>query len=142
MRLSQRPWPVLLAVVTLVGDVVAVIAGYDLAKAITDAFFKSQIQPTVPFFRASIFATIAIWPVVFALFGLYNPTRLMHVSRAEFVRGGLAAIQSTVLVVLVTFEAQAEPRRLFIPVLLVCCLLTVGIGRFVTRLLAFAANEW
>jgi glucan phosphoethanolaminetransferase (alkaline phosphatase superfamily) len=127
---------VVLAVATFAGDVIAVIAGYDLAKTV----LETNATTTTQIFRPIVFATVAIWPVVFAVFGLYNPRRLIHVSRAEFIRGGAAAVVATLLVLLVTFEAQTEPRRYFIPALLVCCLLTVSLGRVVTRLLAFA--EW
>jgi FlaA1/EpsC-like NDP-sugar epimerase len=132
----KRTWPAVLAGATLAGDVAAVIAGYDLAKAVVDMINGT----TTGLFRHVIFATVAIWPVVFALFGLYSPRRLMHVSRDELLRGGAAAVVATLLVVLVTFEARTEPQRYFIPALLVCCLLTVSLGRVVTRLLAFV--EW
>jgi hypothetical protein len=58
---------VVLAASTFALDVVAVIAGYDLARGVFDLFFPTH---TVEFFRPLLVATVAIWPVVFALFGL------------------------------------------------------------------------
>src|SRR5579864_8653908 len=116
----RRTWPVVLVAVTFAVDVAAVIAGYDLARALLDLFFPSSVA-AFGGVRISpiVFATIAIWPVVFAFFGLYKPQRLMRFSRAELLRGCAAAVVSTLLIVLVSFEAHAEPRRELIPALLV-----------------------
>jgi hypothetical protein len=137
--LSQRPWRGVLIGVTLAVDVAAVFAGYYLARLILDLFFGTT---AVQVFRPIVFATVAIWPVVFALFGLYSPRRLMRVSLAELLRGCAAAVVATLLVLLVTSVAQIDPRREYLPLLLVCCLLTAGYGRVVTRLLALYANDW
>jgi hypothetical protein len=47
---------VVLAASTVAMDVVAVIAGYDLARAVLDLFFPTH---TVEFFRPLLFATLS-----------------------------------------------------------------------------------
>lgn len=67
-RAGQRGHRPLLAVTVLV-DVGAVAAGYALASA---------IRPTLlPQYRPLLFASLALWPAVFWMVGLYEPRRLL-----------------------------------------------------------------
>jgi hypothetical protein len=131
--LSQRPWSVLFVGATLAMDVVALFISYLVASIMLDR--SAWIHPLV-------LATIAIWPAVFASFGLYNPARLLPVSLAERQRGLVAAMVATVGFLVVVFAAHLEVRRDYVPVVIVCCLATVTYGRVVTRLLALTFNDW
>jgi hypothetical protein len=124
-------------------DVVAVFAGYFLGW-LALAVFLGKLAFSRP---EVLLATVAVWPVVFALFGLYSPRRLLSVSLAELQRGLAAAVVATLVVLAIVFETGEEVRRAYLPFLpvcclLVCCLLTVGYGRVATRLLALYANDW
>lgn len=130
------PWPVILAITTFAVDVVAVIAGYLLSKAMLDLFFPVKSEQL---FRGPVLATVAIWPVVFAVYGLYDLRRPTHAT-AEFRRLFNAAVMSVLLVVLVTFVAETDPRRELIPALLVVCLGTVTTGRLISRRLTHVLN--
>jgi exopolysaccharide biosynthesis polyprenyl glycosylphosphotransferase len=134
---AERPWAVILAVTTFAVDICAVVAGYFLAKLFLDSHYS--LTPDETFFRPIVFATVAIWPVVFAVYGLYDLRRPTHAT-AELRRLFNAAVMAVLLVVLVTFEANADPRRGFIPALLIVCLATVITGRLITRRLTHVLN--
>jgi exopolysaccharide biosynthesis polyprenyl glycosylphosphotransferase len=133
---AERPWAVILAITTFAVDVCAVVAGYFLARILLDVAFRGADQT---FFRGFVFATVAIWPVVFAVYGLYDLRRPTHAT-AELRRLFNAAVMSVLLVVLVTFEAGADTRRELIPALLIVCLATVITGRLITRRLTHVLN--
>ncbi|HUZ70775.1 MAG TPA: sugar transferase [Candidatus Saccharimonadales bacterium] len=130
------PWPVILAITTFAVDVVAVIGGYLLSKGLLDMLFPVK---SGQLFRGPVFATVAIWPVVFAVYGLYDLRRPTHAT-AEFRRLFNAAVMSVLLVVLVTFVAETDPRRELIPALLVVCFVTVTTGRLISRRLTHVLN--
>ena len=139
IRLSQPPWSAILIIATLLVDIIALTTGYILAKTIVHGFLFGEDGS---FIARSVFATVAIWPVVFATFGLYQPRRLLHSHLGELQRLLTASVVAALLCVLVTFVMRIEVARDFIPVLAGSCLANVVVGRIVTRLLAFAANEW
>jgi exopolysaccharide biosynthesis polyprenyl glycosylphosphotransferase len=131
-RAPSRPWPLILAFVTFAVDLVAVSAAYLLAKVfVKDDFVFTLGQP--------VFATIAIWPVVFAIYGLYDLRRPTHAT-AELQRLFNAIAICVLLVVLFYFVTQNQPRRDLIPVLLVVSLVTITTGRLVTRRLGHSLN--
>lgn len=134
---NPPPWPLILAITTFAVDVVAVVAGYYLSRVILEWFVPSTGNQTP--FRPPVLATVAIWPVVFAVYGLYDLRRPTHAT-AEFRRLFNAAVMSVLLVVLVTFIAETDPRRELIPALLVVCLGTVTIGRLISRRLTHVLN--
>jgi exopolysaccharide biosynthesis polyprenyl glycosylphosphotransferase len=129
-RSAGRPWPVILAVVTFAVDIIAVAAAYILAKGLVDHKLA---------FGFPIFATVAIWPVVFAVYGLYDLRRPTHAT-AEMQRLFNAVAMSVLLVVLVIFVTRAPSSRDFIPVLLTVSLATIFTGRLVTRRLSHTLN--
>jgi exopolysaccharide biosynthesis polyprenyl glycosylphosphotransferase len=133
---AERPWAVILAVTTFAVDVCAVVAGYFVAKILLDAYFNGDGKE---FFRPLVFATVAIWPVVFAVYGLYDLRRPTHAT-AELRRLFNAAVMAVLLVVLVTFEAGDGLKRELIPALLIVCLATVITGRLFTRRLTHILN--
>lgn len=90
-----------------------------------------------------MFVTVTIWPVVFAVFGLYQPGRLIRTKPGELLRLLAASIVAVlVVVVVIGYAAQSPFSRSFILVLLGSCLVNVVAGRVVTRSLALAVNEW
>jgi exopolysaccharide biosynthesis polyprenyl glycosylphosphotransferase len=127
---SARPWPLILAIVTFAVDIVAVFVAYVLAKDLVD-HNKALITP--------IFATVAIWPIVFAVYGLYDLRRPTHAT-VEVQRLFNAVAISVLLVVLVTFVTRLEPSRDFIPALLTISLVAIFAGRLVTRRLSHTLN--
>jgi exopolysaccharide biosynthesis polyprenyl glycosylphosphotransferase len=131
-KAPARPWPLILAFITFGVDLVALTGAYILAKAIVrDNFGFSVSQP--------VFATIAIWPVVFAIYGLYDLRRPTHAT-AELQRLFNAVAINVLLVVLFVFVTKIKPSVDFIPVLLVVALLTVTAGRLMTRRLGHSLN--
>lgn len=132
-RLPQPSRHTILISTTLLVDVVAVITGYVLARTIVHSSFLS--------WNSTLLATVAIWPGVFAIFGLYQSRRLVHSYLVELQRVLTACVVAVLLCVLVIFAARIEVARDFIPVVLGSCAFTVVMGRVVTRLLALAANE-
>ena len=134
----QIQWPLVLAMATFAVDVIMVFAGYFLAKTILQLYFAGS-KPDTTSVRGAVLATVAVWPVVFAIYGLYDLRRPTHVA-AELRRLFNAVVMSVLLVVLITFEAEADPRRELIPVLLVTCLLTVVAGRMSIRRLTHGLN--
>jgi exopolysaccharide biosynthesis polyprenyl glycosylphosphotransferase len=132
-RSAARPWPLMLAIITFAVDLVAVTAAYVLAKHIardTDALS----------FTHPLYATIAIWPVVFGIYGLYDLRRPTHAT-AELQRLFNAIAISVLLVVLFYFITRIPaPGRDFIPLLLVLSVLTITTGRLITRRLGHSLN--
>ena len=137
-RLSQRPWPAILVSATLLVDAVAVVNGYVLTRTIEHTYSQDHLL-----FRPIVFVTVTIWPVVFAVFGLYQPGRLIRTKPGELLRLLAASIVAVlVVVVVIGYAAQSPFSRSFILVLLGSCLVNVVAGRVVTRSLALAVNEW
>ncbi len=134
---AERPWALILAITTFAVDIVAVVGGYFLARIVLD-LYNGKVGGPDPF-RPVVFATVAIWPVVFAIYGLYDLRRPTHAT-AELRRLVNAAVMSVLLVVLITFETETDPRRELIPALLVICLVTVITGRLVTRRMTHTLN--
>lgn len=140
---SQIPWAVILAITTFAVDILAVLAGYYLAKTLLHAWSDIPKIPRLTW----IYGTVAIWPVVFAVYGLYDLRRPTHAT-AEFRRLFNGAVMSVLLVALITFEVDPRVKasqeltlsRAFIPTLLVVCLLTVVAGRLATRRLSHVLN--
>jgi exopolysaccharide biosynthesis polyprenyl glycosylphosphotransferase len=130
-------WAVILAVVTFVVDVVAVSVSYLLAKAVAHGVGWDSSKPIT--FNALTFTTVAIWPVVFAAYGLYDLRRPTHAT-AEFQRLFSALLTSVVLVVLVTFAVRIDISRSFFAWLLGLSLATVPVGRVLTRRVSHALN--
>jgi exopolysaccharide biosynthesis polyprenyl glycosylphosphotransferase len=134
---SARPWPALLAGITFAVDVVAVTLSYLLAKAVAHGVGWDSGKPI--HINAPIFATVAIWPVVFAIFGLYDLRRPTHAA-AEFQRLFNALLMSVLLVVLITFVIKIDIPRSFFVWLLGFGLVTIPTGRVLTRRLAHTLN--
>jgi FlaA1/EpsC-like NDP-sugar epimerase len=124
MPLSGRPWPVTVAVKSAV-DILAVIVGYLLAT--------TAVSPYAPWgsrahFPLLIVATVAIWPLVYAVFGLYDVRRHSDVQRV--VNAGLTA---ALFVLMVLFFARVDVSRDYFAALLVFSLVSVVVARLVTR---------
>ena len=86
-----------------------------------------------------IFVTVAVWPVVFAIYGLYDLRRPTHAT-TEFQRLFNALLMSLLLVVLITFVIDIDVSHGFIVWLLGFSLVTIITGRLVTRRLTHALN--
>ena len=133
----------ILAIATFVVDICAVFLGYYISKNLLSAWTDTSHATRI----TAIYATVAIWPVVFAVYGLYDLRRPTHAT-AEFRRLFNGAVMSVLLVALIAIEV--DPRvnaskglilgRGFIPTLLVVCLVTVVAGRLVTRRLSHTLN--
>jgi exopolysaccharide biosynthesis polyprenyl glycosylphosphotransferase len=134
---SGRNWPVVLAVVTFAVDVLAVSISYLLAKAVAHEVGWDSGRPIS--FNPVTFATVAVWPVVFAAYGLYDLRRPTHAT-AEFQRLFTALLTSVVLVVVVTFILEIDISRSFFAWLLGFSLVIVPTGRVATRRLSHALN--
>jgi exopolysaccharide biosynthesis polyprenyl glycosylphosphotransferase len=139
-RASQARWPMILAIATFVVDICAVFVGYYLSKTLLAAWNDDPAHPGI----TPIYATVAIWPVVFAVYGLYDLRRPTHAT-AEFRRLFNGAVMSVLLVALIALEVASAPTgfhlgRGFIPTLLIVCLVSVVAGRLVTRRLSHALN--
>ncbi len=131
---SSRPWPLILAIITFAVDLVAVTAAYILAKSLArDGIALPPHQPL-------IYATVAIWPLVFAICGLYDLRRPTHAT-AELQRLFNAVAISVLLVVLVIFVTRSNVSRDFIPVLLAISLVTIVSGRLMTRRIGHSLNS-
>jgi exopolysaccharide biosynthesis polyprenyl glycosylphosphotransferase len=132
-KASSRPWPLILALVTFAVDMIAVTVAYFLAK---DIVRKEDLA-----FAAGhpIYLTLAIWPIVFAVYGLYDLRRPTHAT-AELQRLFSAVAISVLLVVLFDFVTRISPARDFIPLLLVISLVTITAGRLMTRRMGHSLN--
>jgi exopolysaccharide biosynthesis polyprenyl glycosylphosphotransferase len=134
---ASRHWPLMLAMVTFGVDLLAVTLSYILAKSLPHhtKLFSGQIAPITSW----IFLTILIWPVIFAVYGLYDLRRPTHAT-AELQRLLNGVLMAVLLVVLFTFLASIDISRDFIVFLLAFSLVTVVTGRLVTRRLGHALN--
>jgi exopolysaccharide biosynthesis polyprenyl glycosylphosphotransferase len=134
---SSRPWPVILAMVTFAVDMVAVVISTYLAKSIAHGVgWDSGKSLNLEW---PIFLTGAVWPVVFAIYGLYDLRRPTHAT-AELQRLFNAILMSVLLIVLVTFIGPIEISRSFVVWLLGLSLVTVVTGRLITRRLGHSLN--
>jgi exopolysaccharide biosynthesis polyprenyl glycosylphosphotransferase len=131
---GRRHWPLALAIFTFAVDMVAIAAAYILARAFHDDSLPTSLSPALP-----IYGTIAIWPIVFAVYGLYDLRRPTHAT-AEMQRLFSAVAISVLLVVLVIFVAKLTTARDFVAVLLVIALVAVTSGRLMTRRLGHSLN--
>jgi len=123
MPLSRRPRPVTVAVKVAV-DFIAVIFGYLLATV---------ISPHAPWgtrahFPLLIVATVAIWPLVFAVFGLYDERR--HTEMHRVVNAGLVA---ALCVLMGLFFARVDVSRDYFASLLAFSLVSVVVARLVMQ---------
>ena len=134
---SVRPWPLILAIVTFAVDMVAVLISTYLAKSIAHGVGWDSGKPLV--LEWPIFLTVAVWPVVFAIYGLYDLRRPTHAT-AELQRLFNAILMSVLLIVLVTFIGPIEISRGFVVWLLGFSLVTVVTGRLITRRLGHSLN--
>jgi len=119
MPLSGRPLPVTVAV-----DILAVILGYLLATV---------VSPYAPWggrahFPLLIIATVAIWPLVFAVLGLYDVRR--HTDMHRVVNAGLVA---ALLVLIILFVARVDVSRDYFAALLAFSMVSIVVARLVTR---------
>jgi exopolysaccharide biosynthesis polyprenyl glycosylphosphotransferase len=135
---SSRPWPLILAIVTFAVDIVAVSIGYLLARGVIE-YLKWDGGNHTLLFRPIVFATVAVWPVIFMVYGLYDLRRPTHAT-AEFQRLFNASMMSVLLVLLISFETQNDISRAFIGALLAFGFASVAVGRLVTRRLSHALN--
>jgi exopolysaccharide biosynthesis polyprenyl glycosylphosphotransferase len=132
-KAPSRPWPLILAFVTFAVDIVAITISYLLAK---DIVKKEDLTFSV---NHPIFLTIAIWPIVFAIYGLYDLRRPTHAT-AELQRLFSAVAICVLMVVLFDFILVINPARDFLLALLAVSLLAVTTGRLVTRRLGHSLN--
>jgi exopolysaccharide biosynthesis polyprenyl glycosylphosphotransferase len=132
-KAKARPWPLILAFVTFAVDLVAVTLAYYLAR---DIVRKEDLSFSL---SHPIYLTVAVWPIVFAIYGLYDLRRPTHAT-AELQRLFSAVAISVLLVVLFDFITRLAPARDFIPVLLVVSLALVTTGRLATRRLGHSLN--
>ena len=133
---SSRPWPVILAGITFAVDLLAVTISTYLARAVAhDKLFDGSFAPTV----SRVYVTLAVWPVVFAIYGLYDLRRPTHAT-AELQRIFHAVLMSLLLVVLIAFIAGIDISIGFIVWLLGFSIASIVVGRLVTRRLAHALN--
>jgi exopolysaccharide biosynthesis polyprenyl glycosylphosphotransferase len=135
---SARPWPLILAIVTFAVDIVAVSVGYLLAKVVMEYLKWGGTNSSLEF-RPAVLATVAVWPVIFMIYGLYDLRRPTHAT-AEFQRLFNASMMSVLLVLLITFETQTGTSRGFIAALLAFGFASVAVGRLLTRRLSHALN--
>jgi CoA-binding domain/Bacterial sugar transferase len=133
---SSRPWPVILAGITFAVDLLAVTISTYLARAVAhDKLFDGSFAPT----GYRVYVTLAVWPVVFAIYGLYDLRRPTHAT-AELQRLFHAVLMSLLLVVLIAFIAEIDISLGFIVWLLGFSIVSIVSGRLVTRRLAHALN--
>ncbi len=135
---TRRRWSVAMALLTFLVDVVAVTSGYLIAKAL-HADLWDHNAPAFPVLSSSIFVTILAWPVIFAMYGLYDLQRPTHVT-AELQRLFHAIAMCVLTVVLFTFLVRIDVSRTFIAALIVVCLATTLMGRLFTRRLSHTLN--
>ena len=118
-------------------DVLAVTISYILAKAVAHEVGWDSAKPI--HLNSLIFLTVGVWPVVFAIYGLYDLRRPSHAT-AEFQRLFNALLMSALLVLLITFVAKIDISRSFFAWLLGFSLVTIPTGRLLTRRLGHALN--
>ncbi len=135
---ARTRWLMVMALLSLAVDVVAVELAYILAKAFRATHF--DIGPVLLHeVDTRIFLTSLAWPMVFALYGLYDLQRPTHMT-AEMQRLLQAVVTSVLLVVLIAFATQIELSRGFILSLLGFGLVTTVGGRLALRRLAHDLN--
>ncbi len=134
---SARPWPLILAFVTFAVDMIAVLVSTYLAKSVAHGVGWDSGKPLV--LEWPIFLTAAVWPVIFAIYGLYDLRRPTHAT-AELQRLFNAILMSVLLIVLITFIGPIEISRSFVVWLLGFSLVTVVTGRLITRRLGHSLN--
>lgn len=134
---STRPWPLMLAGITFAVDIAAITISTFLAKAVAHEVGWDSGKPI--HLSWQIFATVAVWPVVFATYGLYDLRRPTHAT-AEFQRLFHALLMSLLLVVLVTFLTDINISHGFVVWLFGFTLVSVITGRLATRGLTHALN--
>jgi FlaA1/EpsC-like NDP-sugar epimerase len=123
MPLPGRPWPVTVAVKVAV-DILAVIVAYLLATVVSPyAPWSNRAR-----FPLLIVATVPIWPLVFALLGLYDVRR--HAEMHRVVNAGLVA---ALCVLMGLFFARVDVSRDYFAALLAFSLVSVVVARLVTR---------
>ena len=136
---ARRRWVLGIAALTFVVDLVAVTAGYFIAKAIHADLWDHQPAP-LPSLTSGIYLTVFAWPVVFAMYGLYDIRRSTHVT-AELQRLFHAVAMCVLFVVLVSFLTRIDMSRSFIAALVVMCLATTVAGRLVMRRVSHVLNH-
>jgi len=135
----RRRWAVLTAVLALVVDIAAIGLGYFLAKVFRDG--DLDIGPALlRQVDTAIFATALIWPVIFAVYGLYDLRRPTHIT-AELQRLFQAVVTSVLVVALIAFAARIDVSRSFIVSLLVFGLATTAMGRLFVRRVSHTLNS-
>jgi exopolysaccharide biosynthesis polyprenyl glycosylphosphotransferase len=129
---SPRPWALILTAVTFAVDLVAVTLSIYLARIVArgDGWGSLSAWP--------IFVTVAVWPVVFAIYGLYDLRRPALATQLQRLMN--AVLMSVLLVVLITFVARIEISRSFVVWLLVFSMVGVVAGRLAVRRLRHALN--
>ncbi len=125
-------WLVFCAVACLAVDILAVCLGYTLAFTLDSGLgFVTSLQLIRPVF---LLGTLVIWPLAFAVFGLYRRHRPAHDDEMPRICG--AVLSSALLVALITAVGRGNVARDFLATLPVVCFVTVVSGRLLTRLLA------
>jgi exopolysaccharide biosynthesis polyprenyl glycosylphosphotransferase len=137
-RVDRRQVMIGLLVLTFVVDVVAVFIAYVAAKLIHADRWELGTGLLQPVDKA-VFLTIPAWPIVFAIYGLYDLRRPTHIT-AEARQLFHAVIFSVLLVVLVTFVVKLNLSRGFFAALLVFSLFTTISGRLLVRRINHALN--
>ncbi len=134
---SARPWPLILAFITFAVDIVAVTLSYYLAKTVAHEIGWDSGKPI--HLGWPIFLTVAVWPCVFAIYGLYDLRRPTHAT-AELQRLFNAILMSVLVVVLITVAVPIDPSRSFIVWLLGFSMVAVVTGRLLTRRVSHTLN--
>ena len=133
---SPRRWPLILAAITFAVDLVSVSLSIYLAKIVARGDGWASGFPSLSAWP--IFATVAVWPVVFAVYGLYDLRRPALATQLHRLMN--AVLMSVLLVVLITFVARIEISRSFVVWLLVFSMVGVLAGRLAVRRLRHALN--
>jgi exopolysaccharide biosynthesis polyprenyl glycosylphosphotransferase len=135
--IHRRRWMLGLLVLSVVVDVLAVLASYLAAKAIHNHLnIGSDLLDPVD---SALFLTVPVWPVIFGIYGLYDFRRSTHVT-AEVRQVFHAVVFSVLVVVLVAFGARLNISRGFIASLVLICLATTVGGRLLVRRINHALN--
>ena len=131
-------WMLTMTLLSLAVDLTAIEIGYILAKA-----FRAEHWEVGPVLLhqvdTTVFLTTGAWPVVFAIYGLYDLQRPTHIT-AELQRLFQAVVTSVLLVTLLAFAARIEVSRGFVFSLLGFCLATTVAGRLAVRRLGHVLN--
>jgi exopolysaccharide biosynthesis polyprenyl glycosylphosphotransferase len=134
----RHRWVIATAVLTLAVDVTAVGLGYLLAKLFR--YGDLDIGPVLlQRVGTAVFATALVWPLIFAVYGLYDLRRPTHIT-AEMQRLFQAVVTSVMVVALIIFAARIDVSRSFIVSLFVFCLVTAASGRLLVRRMSHSLN--